>query len=73
MPHASGVALPTLPMLPALRWVIAILIVLPGCEARAQVSGTVSLVSDYRLRGISLSDGEPEPQVNLGYDSPGGW
>ena len=33
----------------------------------------MSLVSDYRFRGVSLSDGHPELQLNLGYDSPAGW
>ncbi|MES2072427.1 MAG: TorF family putative porin [Pseudomonadota bacterium] len=42
-------------------------------DAKAQVSGSVSLVSDYRFRGVSLSDGQAEPQLSLGYDSPGGW
>ncbi|MFZ6649708.1 TorF family putative porin [Undibacterium sp. TJN25] len=41
--------------------------------AWSQVSGSVSLVSDYRFRGVSLSDGQPEPQASLGYDSTAGW
>jgi len=39
----------------------------------AQLSGDVTVVSDYRYRGVSLSQGNPEPQVNLGYDHPDGW
>ncbi|GGD02019.1 hypothetical protein GCM10011396_56970 [Undibacterium terreum] len=31
------------------------------------------MLSDYRFRGISLSDGKPQPQLSLGYDSPAGW
>lgn len=41
--------------------------------AIAQTSGSVSLVSDYRFRGISLSEGQPEPQLNIAYDSDDGW
>lgn len=33
----------------------------------------MSLVSDYRFRGRSLSDGQPELQLNLAYDNPGNW
>jgi len=39
---------------------------------RAQVSGSVSLVSDYRFRGMSLSDGRPAAQATLSYDHPSG-
>jgi uncharacterized protein (TIGR02001 family) len=41
--------------------------------AAAQVSGSVSLVSDYVYRGVSLSNGNPEPQASLDYDSDSGW
>lgn len=56
-----------------LRYAFTILIAAFWFNAQAQTSASVSLVSDYRFRGISLSDGKPEPQVNLGYDSPPGW
>jgi uncharacterized protein (TIGR02001 family) len=39
----------------------------------AQVSGSVSLVSDYIYRGVSLSRDNPEPQVNLTADFDSGW
>ena len=42
-------------------------------ESRAQVSGSVALVSDYLYRGVSLSDGDPVAQLNLAYDSPENW
>lgn len=42
-------------------------------HAWAQVSGSVATVSDYRVRGASLSAGRPEPQINLVYDSARGW
>lgn len=41
--------------------------------ALAQISATASVVSDYRLRGVSLSDGRAVPQLNLAYDNPDGW
>ncbi len=39
----------------------------------AQVSGTVSLVSNYRFRGITLSADEPAAQLGLAYDDAKGW
>jgi uncharacterized protein (TIGR02001 family) len=39
----------------------------------AQNSGTVSVVSDYRYRGITLSDQKPAAQFGLTYDDPAGW
>jgi uncharacterized protein (TIGR02001 family) len=44
-----------------------------GGIASAQVSGTVSVVSDYRFRGISLSRQRPAVQFNVGFDHPQGW
>jgi uncharacterized protein (TIGR02001 family) len=41
--------------------------------AAAQVSGTVSLLSDYRYRGVSLSDNKPAAQLGLTYDDASGW
>jgi hypothetical protein len=37
-------------------------------DAAAQVSGTVGVVSDYRYRGYSLSDGDPALQASIAYD-----
>jgi len=43
-------------------------------QARAQVTGNVVLTSDYRFRGISLSDDRPAAQLAVAYDLPGsGW
>lgn len=42
-------------------------------EAHAQVSGNVALVSDYRFRGVSLSDRGPAMQASLAYDGADGW
>jgi uncharacterized protein (TIGR02001 family) len=40
--------------------------------ARAQISAAVSAQSDYRFRGISLSDRQPVASLALAYDSPVG-
>jgi uncharacterized protein (TIGR02001 family) len=40
--------------------------------ARAQVAASVSLDSDDRLRGVSLSDGRPVATLALAYDAPDG-
>ena len=39
----------------------------------AQVSGSASLLSDYRYRGVSLSDNRPAAQLALAYDDASGW
>ena len=39
----------------------------------AEVSGSASLLSDYRYRGVSLSDHRPAAQVALAYDDASGW
>ena len=41
--------------------------------AGAQLTGTVSVVSDYRFRGVSLSQQKPAVQASIGYDDPSGW
>jgi len=41
-------------------------------SAIAQMSGHVSLVSDYRYRGESLTDGRPAAQAGIAYDYPSG-
>jgi len=38
----------------------------------AQVSGSVGVLSDYRYRGYSLSDGEPALQASIAYDAANG-
>jgi uncharacterized protein (TIGR02001 family) len=39
----------------------------------AQLTGSVSVVSDYRYRGVSLSDNEPAAQFAVTYDHATGW
>jgi uncharacterized protein (TIGR02001 family) len=41
--------------------------------AAAQISGTASVVSDYRYRGFTLSDQKPAAQIAVTYDDPRGW
>jgi uncharacterized protein (TIGR02001 family) len=55
-----------------LRFVTAALIALFAPVAASQVSGTVSVVSDYRYRGVSFSDDKPAAQLGLTYDDASG-
>ncbi|UMR29738.1 TorF family putative porin [Massilia sp. MB5] len=41
--------------------------------ASAQVSGSIAYASDYRFRGMSLSDGRASLQFGLAYDGRDGW
>ena len=41
--------------------------------AAAQVAVEAALQSDYRVRGYSVSDGEPTASVSLSYDDPSGF
>ena len=40
---------------------------------QAQVSGSVTLASEYSARGVSLSNGRPAAQLGLSYDAEHGW
>ena len=42
-------------------------------SAQAQLGATLSLDSDYRYRGVSLSDEEPSVRATLNYDAPERW
>ena len=44
-----------------------------SCATQAQVSASLSLVSEYAVRGLSLSEGRPAAQLRVDYDSPSGW
>jgi uncharacterized protein (TIGR02001 family) len=57
------------------RAFIALSLALALCThaAMAQVSGSLSVLSDYRFRGRSLNNGNPTPQLTLNYDSDNGW
>jgi uncharacterized protein (TIGR02001 family) len=60
-----------------LRWGRSVACALPGCvlavATHAQLSTTVGVESDYRYRGVSLSNSEPSPRVTLNYDAPERW
>jgi uncharacterized protein (TIGR02001 family) len=56
-----------------LRIVVAVGALLAAGGVHAQVSGNVTWTSDYRFRGVSLSDDAPALQVSLAYDGSGGW
>ena len=40
--------------------------------ASAQLSGSIAVQSDYRFRGVSLSDGKPDARASIGYDGASG-
>jgi uncharacterized protein (TIGR02001 family) len=41
--------------------------------AQAQFGASVAADSDYRVRGVTLTDGGPTLRATLNYDAPGGW
>ena len=51
---------------------VLICVALEAADAQAQVSGSVSIVSNYRYRGVSLSHNDPAAQAALVYDDPQG-
>jgi len=57
----------------AVRGAAALLFYVFATGAGAQISGTASIVSDYRYRGITLSDQKPAAQIGVAYDHPSGW
>jgi uncharacterized protein (TIGR02001 family) len=44
-----------------------------GCAAFAQTGSSITLVSDYRYRGVSLSDSQPTLRLGIVHDEPSGW
>ena len=50
----------------------AALLAIPASPAAAQVGAVVSIFSDSRFRGISLSDGRPVGIIDLSYDASNG-
>jgi uncharacterized protein (TIGR02001 family) len=55
------------------RGIVALWLALVAADVAAQVSGTASLVSNYRFRGISLSDNKPAAQLGITYDDAQNW
>jgi uncharacterized protein (TIGR02001 family) len=56
-----------------LRGAATLLFCVFASGAGAQVSGTASVASDYRYRGITLSDRKPAAQLGVTIDDPVGW
>ena len=52
--------------------IFSLVLLLFTATARADWSGSIALVSDYRFRGISLTDGQPALQAGVAYDHPTG-
>jgi uncharacterized protein (TIGR02001 family) len=53
----------------ALFWLLA----LSASDLLAQLGGSVTLVSDYRYRGVTWSDDRPALQGSIAYDDPSGF
>jgi uncharacterized protein (TIGR02001 family) len=62
---------------PSVRWGRALAGVVAGlalaAPVRAQLGATVSADSDYRYRGVSLSDSNPSVRLTLNYDAVERW
>jgi uncharacterized protein (TIGR02001 family) len=52
---------------------IATIAVCLSGAAQAQWSGSATVESDYRFRGVSLSSGQPGVRLAVNYDAPRGW
>jgi uncharacterized protein (TIGR02001 family) len=50
------------------RWAVAALLVLTAQAGFAQTAISAAVASDYRLRGVSLSQGRPVVQLDASYD-----
>lgn len=48
-------------------------LLLPMAASAAELYGSAAILSDYRYRGVSLSDGRPVPQLHLGADVRDDW
>src|SRR5206468_270616 len=56
-----------------LRGVATLVLCACASSAAAQLSGTLTGVSDYRYRGNTLTDRMPAAQAGVTYDDPKGW
>lgn len=60
--------------LAALRVAVSVCVALICADAAGdQLSGSVSVVSDYRYRGVSLSGNDPAVQASINYDDASGF
>lgn len=58
---------------PGLVWVCGLLALGLAEPARAQLSGSLTVASDFRLRGISLTERRPAVSAGVAYDDPSGF
>ena len=58
---------------PAVRALCTAAVLSLPCATRAQWSGSITVDSDYRFRGISLSDSKPALRLNGNLDTASGW
>ena len=56
----------------ALKLLVGICLVAPATPAAAQAGVSISLLSDYRFRGYSYSQGRPIAAINFSYDRADG-
>src|SRR5438309_9478652 len=56
-----------------LRSALALWFLFLSADVLAQFSGSASLLSDYRFRGVSLSRNRPAAQLAVAYDDASGW
>lgn len=65
-----------MPAVRSSRWrtaLVALPLLLLTAAARGQFSASVLAESDYRFRGVSLSDEDPDLHLSLAYDHASGW
>lgn len=55
-----------------LGWICGLAAVALAAPASAQLSGSVTLASEYRLRGVSLTDRRPALSLGVAYDGASG-
>jgi hypothetical protein len=55
-----------------LTWLASALSLFLSAPVSAQLSGSIALDSDYRLRGYSLTGDQPAASAQLNYDLPAG-
>jgi len=58
---------------PRSRAAFALWFLFLSADVFAQLSGSASLLSDYRFRGVSLSHNRPAAQLAVAYDDASGW
>ena len=56
-----------------MRSALALWFLFLSADVLAQFSGSASLLSDYRFRGVSLSRNRPAAQLAVAYDDASGW